>query len=125
MKRRADGTLDFVSPLRCPYNYGAALAYEGGDGDPLDVVLLGARRPAGVTVEAPVVGVVRFMDAGHEDHKVLCGAGLDASTTRGLIKFFRRYAFAKRVLNRARSLPGQTAFLGVFPRREDAHEGDG
>ena len=35
MKRRADGTLDFVSPLRCPYNYGAALAYEGGDGDPL------------------------------------------------------------------------------------------
>lgn len=120
MKRRADGTLDFISPLPCPYNYGAALAHTGGDGDPLDVVLLGARHPLGATVEAPVVGVVRFVDAGDEDHKILCGAPLDASTTRGLIKFFRRYAFAKRLLNRARSLSGPTAFLGVFPRDVDA-----
>mgnify|MGYP002046624572 FL=1 len=116
IKRRADGTVDFVSPLPCPYNYGFAVGHLGGDGDPLDVIVLGPRRPAGTRVEVPVIGVVRFVDAGCEDHKVLCGAAMDPSTTRGLTRFFRLYAVAKRLLNRHRALPGPTEFLGVYSR---------
>ncbi len=116
LKRRADGTVDFVSPLPCPYNYGAAVGHVGGDGDPLDVILLGARRAPGARVDAPVVGVIRFLDAGREDHKIICGEALGASTARGLSRFFRVYTLAKRLLNRRRALTGETAFLGVYVR---------
>lgn len=124
VKRRADGTLDFVSPLPCPYNYGAAVGHLGGDGDPLDVVLLGALLPKGQRVDAKVVGVVGFIDAGCDDHKVICGVPPSAPMTLGLKLFFRLYAFAKRLLNRRRAQAGMTAYLGVYMREQPPESGE-
>ena len=58
VKRRADGTVDFISPVPCPFNYGSAPSLPSGDGDPLDVVLLGPTLAKGARQQAPVWGVV-------------------------------------------------------------------
>jgi len=47
LKRGSFGTIDFVSPLPCPFNYGAVPLYIGLEGDLLDAVVLGARLPRG------------------------------------------------------------------------------
>ena len=47
MKWGADGTVDFVSPLPSPFNYGSVPDTLSEDGDPLDALLVGPRRPAG------------------------------------------------------------------------------
>ena len=104
--------VEYVSPVPCPFNYGSVPGTLGPDGDPLDVVLLGPRRPRGHRERARVVGVVRFLDAGVPDDKLVCGAG----SLRGVASFFRVYAWARAGLNRLRGLPGRTAFLGVEGR---------
>lgn len=113
IKRRADGSIDFVSPLPCPYNYGSVPGAMSGDGDPLDAVVLGRRLPAGTRVERVVVGVVWFVDAGQDDPKVIFSEGpLSPRERRGIERFFRVYALAKRALARARGLSGPTRFEG-------------
>jgi inorganic pyrophosphatase len=73
IKWGADGAVDYLSPLPCPFNYGSALNYHGEDGDPADVVVLGRRRSGGSSGELPVWGRVRFVDQGQRDDKVdLC-----------------------------------------------------
>ena len=47
LKRGYGGRIDFVSPLPCPFNYGAAPAYLGLEGDLLDALVLGPRLPLG------------------------------------------------------------------------------
>jgi inorganic pyrophosphatase len=113
IKRRADGRIDFVSPLPCPYNYGHVPGAMSGDGDPLDAVVLGARLPAGTRVERTVVGVIGFVDAGQDDPKVIFSAGpLSERERRGIEWFFTVYALAKRGLARARGLRGETRYEG-------------
>ena len=114
IKRRADGTVDFISPLPCPYNYGASPGRIGGDGDPLDVIAMGPRMPRGASVCLPVRGVVGFIDGGEEDHKIVCGAAGTSISPVGLRTFFRVYAVAKRALNALRGRSGETRFLGLY-----------
>ncbi len=118
IKQRADGSLDFISPLPCPYNYGSIPGRTGGDGDPLDALLLGPRRQKGRVAGATVVGIVDFIDAGAVDAKVICATNrvFKASQRRGIERFFYIYAVFKRVLNRIRRLPGETRFRGVVLR---------
>ena len=113
VKRRADGTIDFVSPLPCPYNYGSTPDKMGGDGDPLDVIAMGPRMSRGASATLPVRGIVGFIDAGSTDHKVLCGTPEARVSILGLRAFFHVYAVAKRTLNAARGRAGETRFLGV------------
>ncbi len=114
VKKSAAGVTDYVSPLPSPFNYGCVPGVLGGDGDPLDVVLLGPRRPRGATVRAEVHGTVRFLDAGAVDDKLICAEQAPSSAERLLVvTFFRAYAVAKRLLNRWRGRAGRTAFLGV------------
>jgi inorganic pyrophosphatase len=66
----------FVHYLAYPANYGmipgTIMARElGGDGDPLDVVLLGPAVPRGAVVAARPIGVLRLLDDGERDDKVL------------------------------------------------------
>jgi inorganic pyrophosphatase len=114
VKPGADGRVDLRSPVPTPFNYGCVPGRTGGDGDPLDAVLLGPRVPAGTERTTRVHGVVRFRDAGAVDDKLVCG---DHAPTRAerlaLVAFFRVYAVAKRWLNRWRGRPGETAFLGL------------
>ena len=71
-----DGEPRVVQYLPYPANYGmiprTLLAKdEGGDGDPLDVILLGAAVPRGSVISAWPVGILRLMDGGEVDDKIL------------------------------------------------------
>jgi len=119
VKRRSDGSLDFVAPLPCPYNYGSIFGRRSGDGDLLDAVVLGPRLPLGATRSLVAVGVIGFLDLGVHDPKVICisleraAAGTLSSRERtGLELFFRAYAGFKQALAAARRQPGATRYLG-------------
>ncbi|QDU64339.1 Inorganic pyrophosphatase [Planctomycetes bacterium Pan216] len=71
-----DGAPRNVAYLAYPANYGMiprTLLPEdrGGDGDPLDVVVLGPALPRGAVVPARIVGVLRLVDRGEQDDKLL------------------------------------------------------
>jgi inorganic pyrophosphatase len=74
-----DGRPRVVRYLPYPVNYGivprAVLSKaRGGDGDPLDVLVLGPALPRGALVETHVVGVIRLVDRGEIDDKLLAVA---------------------------------------------------
>jgi inorganic pyrophosphatase len=129
IKRSSDGGIDFVSPFPCPYNYGSVIGHEGGDGDPLDAVVLGRKLPPGTVRNLEVVGIIGFLDAGRVDHKVVFAEG--EPTQReiwGLELFFRAYARVKR-LRRPRQLElfgkmrsGGTRYLGWYAREDASDE---
>lgn len=120
VKRRGDGSVDFVSPIPCPYNYGHVPGVLSGDGDPLDAVVLGPRLAAGARLRVRVVGVIDFVDAGQADPKVICSASgrWTAGQRRGLELFFSVYALGKRALAAARGLRGPTRFAGWLARAD-------
>jgi inorganic pyrophosphatase len=71
-----DGEPRVVRYLGYPGSYGMVprtlLPEEaGGDGDPLDVIVLGETVPRGSVVRAKVVGVLRLLDGGETDDKLL------------------------------------------------------
>lgn len=71
-----DGQRRRIDYLPYPANYGfiprtRSTTASGGDGDPLDVVLLGPATPCGAVVQARVIGALRLMDDGERDHKLL------------------------------------------------------
>ena len=71
-----DGKPRVIQYLPYPWNYGmipgTILPLEqGGDGDPLDVILLGQRAERGAIVEGRVIGMVRMTDRGEQDDKLL------------------------------------------------------
>jgi len=120
----SDGQLDFLSPIPCPYNYGAVGTLLGLEGDLLDAVVLGPRLAAGIRVQVLAYGAVGLFDRGLYDDKLICAMGplgpaqlLQAR--RRMLAFFRAYAWAKRLLNRWRGRPGRTALHG-WVSSEDA-----
>ncbi|MBP6811524.1 MAG: inorganic diphosphatase [Saprospiraceae bacterium] len=65
--------VDFMS---YPLNYGFIPSTRmdkdrGGDGDPLDVLLLAEHIPTGTVVEVQPIGLLLLKDSGELDHKVL------------------------------------------------------
>ena len=113
VKRRSDGSLDFVAPLPCPYNYGSISGRRSGDGDLLDAVVLGPRLPAGTQRSLQAHGVVGFLDLGVHDPKVICSsAPMTARERAGLELFFRSYAGFKRALAFTRGRREPTRYLG-------------
>lgn len=102
IKRHPDGRLDFISPFAAPFNYGSVPGVIGGDGDPLDVILLGPTVARGVRVSARVGGVVHFIDRGRTDDKLICvppAASLSEADRRMIERFFRRYAPLRQVID--------------------------
>ncbi len=68
-----------VKYLPYPGNYGMVprtiLSKEhGGDGDPLDVIVLGPALARGAVVEVRLVGLLRMLDRGEQDDKLLAVA---------------------------------------------------
>jgi inorganic pyrophosphatase len=113
-KRRADGTVDFVSPLPCPWAYGSLPGEAGGDGDDLDALVLDQTGPTGATLASTVQGVVHFVDAGRTDDKLVCAIQSVNRRQRVAIRaFFQLYAVAKRALNLTRGRTGVTRVLRV------------
>jgi len=73
---RENGQPRVVRYLPYPANYGIVPAThlskaDGGDGDPLDVVLLGPARERGSVVAGRLIGVLRLLDRGEHDDKLL------------------------------------------------------
>ncbi|MDK9739025.1 inorganic diphosphatase [Vibrio sp. D404a] len=65
-----------VNYLGYPGNYGSiprtALPKEfGGDGDPLDVIVLGQSVPRGEVVPVRLIGVMKMLDDGEQDDKLV------------------------------------------------------
>jgi inorganic pyrophosphatase len=122
-KRRENGSLDFISPLPCPFNYGSVPGTLAPDGDREDAVVLGPRLRSGTRLRARVIGRVRFIDAGLPDAKWICapansGASsgpdcLSAVDRLRIALFFAVYSRGKRALNALRGLPGPTHYAGL------------
>lgn len=71
-----DGVPRYINYLGYPGNYGMIPntilpKSEGGDGDPLDILLLGVTEPRGSVQRARVVGVMKLLDNGEQDDKIL------------------------------------------------------
>jgi inorganic pyrophosphatase len=72
----AEGEGRVIRYLAYPANYGMVPATllpesEGGDGDPLDAVLLGPAVERGAVVPVRVIGVLRLVDDGERDDKLI------------------------------------------------------
>ena len=71
-----EGVPRVVDYLPYPANYGVVpstvLPEElGGDGDPLDILILGEALPRGTVTRVRVIGVLRMLDEGERDDKLL------------------------------------------------------
>lgn len=119
VKRRPDGTVDFVSPWPSPFNYGSVCGSLADDGDPQDALVLGPRMKAGERCIVTVWERVRFEDNGAVDDKWICGEHPPTENERRrIIRFFTCYVWAKRGLNQIRGRKGPTRFLGLSAMME-------
>ena len=71
-----NGNPRFVKYLGYPGNYGMIPRTilpkdQGGDGDPMDVIVLGPSVPIGSVVKAYPIGVLDLLDRGEKDYKLL------------------------------------------------------
>ncbi len=69
-------SLRVISYLPYPANYGMVprtfLPYEsGGDNDPMDIFLLGPAKERGTVVPGRVIGVLKMLDRGEQDDKLI------------------------------------------------------
>lgn len=117
IKRRDDGSIDYVSPLPCPFNYGSVPGTVSGDGDRADAVVLGPKLARGTRLRARVVARVDFVDAGELDPKWVCvPEGTARADLGSVVAFFRTYAVLKTVLNGLRGKRGPTVYRGLVER---------
>lgn len=64
---------DLCKKYKYPYNYGSVPQTLAGDGDSLDAIVICDEPIApGTVVNCKVLGVVRMIDNGEEDDKLLC-----------------------------------------------------
>ncbi len=119
LKRGSTGSVDFVSPLPCPFNYGAAPNLLGLEGDLLDAVVLGPRLPVGTRLRVHAWGAVTLSDRGLIDDKLICSVReLTARERRFVLRFFGFYARCKALLNWWRGRPGRNACEGWIDARK-------
>lgn len=113
IKRDDCGSVDFVSPLPTPFNYGHVPDTLAEDGDAFDAVVLGSRLARGTRIRTTIRGRVGFVDGGSDDPKWICSSEpLTPGAKRHVEAFFRRYALVKRLINRLRGMQGPTRYLG-------------
>ncbi len=119
LKRGSTGHVDFVSPLPCPFNYGAVPDYLGLEGDLLDALVLGPRLPRGTRVRVRTWGAITLIDRGMADDKLVCSANPPTAAQKAFVlRFFEFYAWCKGLLNFVKGRPGQNACAGWRSARE-------
>ena len=118
IKRRADGGIDFISPIPSLFHYGFRPGTTAGDGDPQDaVVLADCRLVRGQRIRVKVAGRVRFVDGGCRDDKLICcapGRQVTRSDVRQMKAFFFVYTILKRGLGYWRGKYRKTVFEGIY-----------
>jgi inorganic pyrophosphatase len=113
LKRGSSGHVDFVSPLPCPFNYGAVPTHLGLEGDLLDALVLGPRLRLGTRLRVGAWAAVTLTDRGMADDKLVCSVGRpSAEEMDAVLRFFHFYAKCKGLLNVLRRRPGRNACEG-------------
>jgi inorganic pyrophosphatase len=114
LKRGSTGRIDFVSPLPCPFNYGAVPTLLGLEGDLLDALVLGPRLRYGTRTTAKAWAAVTLTDRGLSDDKLICSVHQPSPTEIDrVLRFFHFYARCKGLLNLWRRRPGRNACDGL------------
>ena len=101
-----NGHLRKVDFMSYPVNYGFIPSTcmdkaRGGDGDPLDVLLLAEHVPTGSVIEVQAIGLLQLKDLGELDHKVLA---IPVNAAQRIIKattwdeFQRDYSAIRHIL---------------------------
>ena len=113
LKRGLTGRIDFVSPLPCPFNYGAVPSHLGLEGDLLDALVLGPRLRFGSRLRLRAWGAVTLTDRGMSDDKLVCSAQRPSrEECAEVLRFFHFYARCKALLNFIKRRPGRNACEG-------------
>lgn len=113
LKRGSSGSIDFVSPLPCPFNYGAVPTHLGLEGDLLDALVLGPRLRLGTRTRVKAWGAVTLTDRGMSDDKLICSDRRPSrADIQNVLRFFHFYAKCKGLLNLWRRRPGRNACDG-------------
>ncbi|MEG3081577.1 inorganic diphosphatase [Halomonas sp. 5021] len=101
-----DGEPRVVNYLGYPGNYGAipgtALPKElGGDGDPLDVIVLGQAVPRGEIVDVNVIGVLKMLDDGEQDDKLIAVLAQDSpfANIENMTQLDREYPGVSQIID--------------------------
>ena len=119
VKRGSGGSIDFISPLPCPFNYGAVPTLLGFEGDLLDAVVLGKRLAYGTRIRVRAWGAITLTDRGMADDKLICShAEPTDAECRQVLRFFHFYAKCKGLLNFCRRRPGRNGCDGWCDARE-------
>jgi inorganic pyrophosphatase len=114
LKRGSSGRIDFVSPLPCPFNYGAVPSLLGMEGDLLDALVLGPRLRYGTRLRVRAWAAVTLTDRGMSDDKLICSAQPPSPAQIDVVlRFFRFYARCKGLLNLWRRRRGRNACDGL------------
>jgi inorganic pyrophosphatase len=124
VKRDARGTVELISPLPCPFNYGSVPGTCAPDGEGIDALVLGPRLVLAARLRVPLRARVRFVDAGVDDSKWVCAE--QPLTPRDLAQvdaFFRVYSAAKRALHALRSRDLAGAVQSLLGAPETRYEG--
>lgn len=119
LKRGSSGSIDFVSPLPCPFNYGAVPTLLGLEGDLLDALVLGPRLRFGARARVGAWGAVTLTDRGMSDDKLICSERRPSQVEiDSVLRFFHFYAKCKALLNLWRRRPGRNACEGLCAASE-------
>jgi len=97
-----------VNYLGYPGNYGAipgtALPKElGGDGDPLDVIVLGQAVPRGEVISVRLIGVLKMLDGGEQDDKLIAVLTADSP-----------FAHVESMAQLDKEFPGVSEIVGIW-----------
>ena len=88
---------DLNKRYKYPYNYGCVPRTLAGDNDPLDVIVLSTEKFLPTTVlNCKVVGVIKMIDNGEEDDKILCipsFSDLKKIHLKKLLKYLNNYKY--------------------------------
>lgn len=116
-----DGARRVVQFLAYPGNYGMVPSTlhskeGGGDGDPLDVIVLGASMARGALVSVTPIGVLGMLDGGELDQKIVAVAsGTPFEEVTSIEELDERFPGATKILATwfaSYKGPGKTALIG-------------
>tara|TARA_R100000306_G_scaffold5939_9_gene8410 strand:- start:31164 stop:31784 length:621 start_codon:yes stop_codon:yes gene_type:complete len=101
-----DGKDRIIEYLPYPGNYGFIPSTysdpsKGGDGDPLDALVISSSLLSGSVVEATPIGVLKLMDNGEKDYKVICIPSekkLQTISANTFIEFSEKYPDALKII---------------------------
>lgn len=73
---KKDGENRIINYISYPWNYGMVPGTwlpeeEGGDNDPLDIIILGPAQDRGSIAQVRLIGVIQMVDGGEQDDKLL------------------------------------------------------